>query len=577
MDQIMGDDTYSFVKNTLLDNFLKLARVNVLTGEHEFLKYDTTVQEEGYGDIFSIYDYIARQVEDHMVLSEHAAEYVKYSDPEYVQRRIFECGDRRIVQSYKRRLHNGYVWVTFGIVIPNDVSRENPWALFYWQKADTDTTTMVDALTALSTIYYKILKINLTEDTFHAIKVANSEKDRFANRLGKISEWWQQFENSGYVYQEDIDVYHEFTDIERLKELFRKDNGAMQSCRYRRKIGEEWRWVQMELISSIEYTDDNQVLILYVRDVHDEYLKEKRNREALLDEYHRDALTRLYNRHKYDEDIQKMSKGEVSHLTVCYVDVNGLHELNNQLGHERGDDMLCSVADALKKYFPEESVYRIGGDEFVVLSSRLSKQSVEQIVDRVREELYKDHYEIAAGVESGRRELPIYKIIGAAELAMRADKEKYYRENGGSRKRRAINEELERTLTQKKYAERFLNVIANRFSGVYFVNLKTDMLQHIYMPYYFLELVEKADYCYSKAMNLYIQKYVKWEYYDAFKDVLDYSRLEERLRKEKIVAFTYEKVSGRRMSLSIIRQYDQNGESDETLWIFSNDEKTESR
>lgn len=572
MQSVMNDDTYSFVRDTLLGNFLKLAKVNVLTGEHEFLKYDTVMQEEGYETISDIYTYIRKQVNDKLILSEYALDYLKYSDPEYVKKRIFETGDKRIIQSYKRKTHDGYIWVTFGIVVPNDISMENPWALFYWQKADTNTTTMVDALSTLSTIYYKILKINLTTDAFRIIKIDHMERDGVINRIEKITDWWQQFMEEGRVFQEDIVVYQEFTNIERLRELFRENSSRTQSCRYRRKIGDHWRWVQMDLIPSIEYKDDDQILILYVRDVHDEYMKEKRNREALLEEYQRDALTRLYNRHKYNEDIEKMSKSDISHLTACYIDVNGLHELNNKLGHEKGDDLLCSVADALKKYFPDEYVYRIGGDEYVVLTSNLSKQSVEQIMVQVREELLKDNYEISVGIESGQREIAIYKIIGAAELAMRTDKERYYKQKGDLRKNRALNEELEKTLAEKKKAERFLDMISDRFNGVYFVNLKQDTIQYLYIPYYFLELLEKADSSYQKAMQIYLEKYVKWEYYDAFQEVLDFERLRKRLRTEKVVSFSYLKVDGHRMYLRITSQDGQSEDLDETIWVFSEEQ-----
>lgn len=572
MQSVMNDDTYSFVRDTLLGNFLKLAKVNVLTGEHEFLKYDTVMQEEGYETISDIYTYIRKQVNDNLILSEYTLDYLKYSDPEYVRKRIFETGDKRIIQSYKRKTHDGYIWVTFGIVVPNDISMENPWALFYWQKADTNTTTMVDALSTLSTIYYKILKINLTTDAFRIIKIDHMERDGIINRIEKITDWWRQFMEEGRVFQEDIVVYQEFTNIERLRELFRENSSRTQSCRYRRKIGDHWRWVQMDLIPSIEYKDDDQILILYVRDVHDEYMKEKRNREALLEEYQRDALTRLYNRHKYNEDIEKMSKSDISHLTACYIDVNGLHELNNKLGHEKGDDLLCSVADALKKYFPDEYVYRIGGDEYVVLTSNLSKQSVEQIMVQVREELLKDNYEISVGIESGQREIAIYKIIGAAELAMRTDKERYYKQKGDLRKNRALNEELEKTLAEKKKAERFLDMISDRFNGVYFVNLKQDTIQYLYIPYYFLELLEKADSSYQKAMQIYLEKYVKWEYYDAFQEVLDFERLRERLRTEKVVSFSYLKVDGHRMYLRITSQDGQSEDLDETIWVFSEEQ-----
>ncbi len=566
----MENSIYDFVKDTLLDNFLKLARVNVLTGEYEFMKYDVVMREEGYENISSIYHYIEKQVSDGLILSEYVGEYLKFANPEYVQRRVFS-GDRRIIQSYKRKVHEGYMWVTFGIIVPKDCGRENPNVVFYWREADSDTITMVDALSTLSAIYSKILKINLTTDSFQIIKVSEYERTRFANRLSRITDWWREFAESGHVHEEDLEIYREFTDAGRLRKVFQEDSVSAQSCRYRRLIGDTYRWAQMELMPSIEYEDDNQVLILYIKDIHDKHLRELRNRQALLDGYHRDALTRLFNRHKYNEDLKELSKDGEGHLTCMYADVNGLHELNNHLGHEKGDDMLCSVADALKRFFPEETVYRIGGDEFVMLSTKLSKESVEHIMIEVRRDLLQDNYEISVGVEDGPCEQNAYKIVVAAELAMRKDKERYYRENGRDRRRRVLNEELEKTLEAKKYAERFLNVISDKYAGVYFVDLKKDNIQHIYIPEYFLTLLEEADYSYSKAMRLYIDRYVKEEYQSGLLQMIDYEELTRILRTEAQgdISLIYQKVDGKYVSLRILEMGEYTEEKYETIWIFS--------
>ena len=565
-----GKELFDFVEETLLDSFMKIARVNLLTGEYKFLKMENVLHDVGFEDITSIYTYIEEQVSQKLVLSEYAEDYKKFSDPDYVQKRVFG-GDRRIVQSYTRKAGDTYMWATFSIVAPKNCSPENPWVVFAWREADTDTTTMVDALSTLSLIYYKILKINLTKDTFECVKVNEEEQERFVNRLTRISDWWRNFEEQGNVYEEDVEVYRQFTRIEQLRTWFREEQTKI-SCRYRRKIGEEFRWVQMDLVPSIEYSDSDQVLVLFVKDVQEEYLMEQRAREELVDNYNRDALTMLYNRHRYNEDLEKLQKGENARLTCLYVDVNGLHELNNKLGHEKGDDMLCSVADALRKYFPDERLYRIGGDEFIMLSTRLSKVSVERIVAEVRNDLRKDNYEISVGVESGMRELAVYKIVGAAELAMRADKERYYKQNGDKRKHRGLNEELERMLTEKRDAELFLKVISVKFAGVYFVNLKTDTLRHIYVPDYFLQLLEKTDFCYSEAMKLYVEKFVKWEDQENFGKVLDYNNLTAILGQKEVVQFSYQKLDGVRMSVRIMNIMDK--EKPETIWIFSREEST---
>ena len=161
---------------------MKIARVNLLTGGYEFLKMEKVLQDVGFSGITSIYDYIRKQVEDKLVLSEYAEEYLKFSDPAYVQARVFS-GERRIVQSYTRKAGEKYIWATFSIVVPKDCSPKNPWVVFAWREADTDTTIMVDALSSLSAIYYKILKINLTRDTFQCVKVDRDEQETYMPRM----------------------------------------------------------------------------------------------------------------------------------------------------------------------------------------------------------------------------------------------------------------------------------------------------------------------------------------------------------------------------------------------------------
>ena len=167
-------DIYVFVDETMTENFLKLARVNIVTGEFEFAKQSMELRDEGYEDITNIYAYIKKQVDDKLVLSEYAADYLRYSDPQYVQKRVFS-GEKRIIQSYKRKAGKDYMWVTFAIVVPDDCTEENPWVVFSWREADTDTITMIDALVTLSGTYYKILRINAEKDTFEVIKAEGEQ------------------------------------------------------------------------------------------------------------------------------------------------------------------------------------------------------------------------------------------------------------------------------------------------------------------------------------------------------------------------------------------------------------------
>lgn len=109
-----------------------------------------------------------------------------------------------------------------------------------------------------------------------------------------------------------------------------------------------------------------------------------------------DALTKLNNRLAYNELCSGFpdNKG----CTFALIDLFRLKHINDQYGHEYGDQYITETADALKKLFPHsrtvmdeetglvriptgDTVYRIGGDEFVVLSESLSEEEVAKRLD----------------------------------------------------------------------------------------------------------------------------------------------------------------------------------------------------
>ena len=81
-----------------------------------------------------------------------------------------------------------------------------------------------------------------------------------------------------------------------------------------------------------------------------------------------DPLTGTQNRYGYEKDIATYEKQPPSSLGCLYIDVDNLHKINNCYGHRKGDQILSCIGTILIKFFGQEQVYRIGGDEFIVLS-----------------------------------------------------------------------------------------------------------------------------------------------------------------------------------------------------------------
>lgn len=236
------------------------------------------------------------------------------------------------------------------------------------------------------------------------------------------------------------------------------------------------------------------------------------NYQNLLRLGNEDSLTGLGNRNCYHTDLEEIEKAPDCSVACVYMDANGLHEINNWLGHQAGDKMLRNVADVLRKCFREEDKYRIGGDEFVVLCKHSSKEEVCSAADRARLMIREIGYEISIGIGWGESGATIGRIVSDAESAMQKDKELYYKKNGRERQRRILNRELEQMISEKRDIDVFLDVLAPRFKGVYFVDLMKDHVRHIFIPDYFERMLMESEDKFSKAIMLYARETVEEKY-----------------------------------------------------------------
>lgn len=122
----------------------------------------------------------------------------------------------------------------------------------------------------ISHVYFKILKVNLTKDTHQNIMVAADEMEPANGYSEKLSEWLVKFAEAGFVNKEDLKGYMSFCNLDYLRGQFQAGNKFV-CFHYRRMVKEEYRWVSVELVPGKEYREDDQVVYLYVRDIHDSY------------------------------------------------------------------------------------------------------------------------------------------------------------------------------------------------------------------------------------------------------------------------------------------------------------------
>lgn len=105
-----------------------------------------------------------------------------------------------------------------------------------------------------------------------------------------------------------------------------------------------------------------------------------------------DDLTGIHNRTAYSNHIEELEKSDkVKGTGIILFDVDDFKAINDKKGHLAGDEVLKFVAEALVRVFPSPKceVYRIGGDEFAVITRKTTEQQIIQLLIKFRDVLEK--------------------------------------------------------------------------------------------------------------------------------------------------------------------------------------------
>ena len=151
-------------------------------------------------------------------------------------------------------------------------------------------------------------------------------------------------------------------------------------------------------------------------------------RHKLLGIAETDLNVGLKNRNAYESQMRDYPMHCSSTLSCVYLDVNGLHELNNASGHEKGDQMLQTVALELQGRFGRDNCYRTGGDEFVAFVQDEPETAVRAAVDELVRALERKGCSAAIGVATQNAgSMDLDTLIRQAEQQMYQAKEEHYR------------------------------------------------------------------------------------------------------------------------------------------------------
>ncbi|MCD7762950.1 MAG: GGDEF domain-containing protein [Lachnospiraceae bacterium] len=396
---------------------------------------------------------------------------------------------------------------------------------------------MEDAMRILAETYHKILKINLTTDTHINIKVYQSEQDDSHGYASKISDWLRNFAVSGQVYEKDVEQYLRFTDTSTIKAHFEHSDECIR-LRYRRRTNGTFRWVMMELLKASDYTPDNQTLMLYIQDIHDAYIREFEAQKELEYLSRFDTLTGLKNLYSYRSMCDMVaSEPSPRPIGVMFSDLNGLKIVNDTMGHEKGNEFICSYAAMLCSHFTRYDSFRISGDEFLVVSIDDGKDEFVKQAEAFKHLLEADGLPRAAvgfAWMSGNR---IEAVTAEAETLMYSDKQSFYE----------AHPEYKHSVVEQSYHDEMaslISVLTDSYEVLLLADLNEDTYHIIKQNSTSINAGEPLNGIYSRRNDNFCNGYISDDFRELRRNIGSISNLRKQLRTENHIICDYRLKNG---------------------------------
>ncbi len=209
-----------------------------------------------------------------------------------------------------------------------------------------------------------------------------------------------------------------------------------------------------------------------------------------------------------------------------YADINELKLINDTKGHKEGDKLITSLAKMLRKVF-HEKIYRIGGDEFIVLDSDVGKVDFEKKVSVFSQMLSKqENLKISIGSSWSNDCKNIIKQIEMTDSLMYMDKQKYYGSEGNKMKyKEMLSANLRLEIQGDKftvYLQPQIDLHSKKIAGAEALVRKFDENNRIVPPLSFIPFYEKEgiipilDFFVFETVCRYL---VKWKEIEQFADM----------------------------------------------------------
>ncbi len=143
--------------------------------------------------------------------------------------------------------------------------------------------------------------------------------------------------------------------------------------------------------------------------------------------YH-DDLTGLLNRNSLVDYLAKTDAADLDSIGAVSVDINGLKNFNKEFGRDYGDEVVARVGEVLQEHFHSADVYRLTGDEYLVLAENISYEDFTKQVYAAHTKLENISLGlVSVGYAWEKVDIDIDKLVSSAEKMMRDEKKRYYK------------------------------------------------------------------------------------------------------------------------------------------------------
>lgn len=420
-----------------------------------------------------------------------------------------------------------------------------------------------EAMQVLARVYQRILKINLTSDTFIEIKSCESENPEGNGYTGSASGCLHDFALSGQILEEDVQPFLQFTNLDNMRAHFRSSGSSMR-LRYRRKIKGDFRWVLLELLKADDYADDCQKVILYIKDIHDNYVQELEAYRELEYYCNYDPMTEIGNYYAFRSVCRLCSaKLKEQRVGIVFSDINGLKVINDTRGHEKGNEYICSFVEKMRRHFPEQNCYRISGDEFLVVSIDEPEEEFARRAKAFRELINSDFIPTASVGWFWAQTKDIESVMETAEDRMYKEKKLFYQ----------AHPELKRNVVEASYQStmtKLISVLTDSYEILMIIDLEKDSYHIMKQNRTSVNAGEPEDGVYSRRNDFFCDSFVAEEDCENRRETGCIGNLKAKLKEKERIACVYRLKNGMWRESTFWKMDSRSGEPAKVIYYSQN-------